>query len=96
MKSYAAIKVISIPNDSSEVVSLRSEGMDMNAIRTYLQGIVNDFVSEIQLMESLKGVQNIVSIEDYKVVEKTMKSVGIFISVWSCSHPLMHISVIKS
>lgn len=70
VKSYAAIKVISIPNDSSEVVSLRSEGMDMNAIRTYLQGIVNDFVSEIQLMESLKGVQNIVSIEDYKVVEK--------------------------
>ena len=31
---------------------------------------VNDFVSEIQLMESFKGVQNIVSVEDYKVVEK--------------------------
>ena len=71
VESYAAIKMISIPSDSSEVDSLRSEGLDMNATRTYLQGIVNDFVSEIQLMESLKGVQNIVSVEDYKVVEKT-------------------------
>ncbi len=71
VESYAAIKVITIPADSSEVDSLRSEGLDMNATRTYLQGIVNDFVSEIQLMESLKGVQNIVSVEDYKVVEKT-------------------------
>ncbi len=70
VESYAAIKVISIPADPSEVDSLRSEGLDMNATRTYLQGIVNDFVSEIQLMESLKGVQNIVSVEDYKVVEK--------------------------
>ena len=40
----------------------------MNATRTYLQGIVNDFVSEIQIMESFKGMQNIVSVEDYKVV----------------------------
>ena len=70
VESYAAIKVISIPSDSSEIDSLRSEGLDLNATRTYLQGIVDDFVSEIQLMESLKGVQNIVSVEDYKVVEK--------------------------
>ena len=71
VESDAAIKAISIPTDPSEVDSLRSEGLNMNATRTYLQGIVNDFVSEIQLMESLKGVQNIVSVEDYKVVEKT-------------------------
>jgi len=71
LESHAAIKEISIPADPSEVASLRSEGLDENATRTYLQGIVNDFVSEIQLMESLKGVPNIVSVEDYKVVEKT-------------------------
>lgn len=70
VESYAAIKVISIPSDASEIDSLRSEGLDMNATKTYLQGIVDDFVSEIQLMESLKGIQNIVSVEDYKVVEK--------------------------
>ncbi|ANU55305.1 protein kinase [Acutalibacter muris] len=68
--SEAAIKVISIPQDSSEVDSLRSEGLDMDATRTYLQSVVDDFVNEIQLMESFKGIQNIVSVEDYKVVEK--------------------------
>ena len=71
VESHAAIKIISIPTDASEVDSLRSEGLDMDGTRTYFKGIVDDFVSEIQLMESLKGIQNIVSVEDYKVVEKT-------------------------
>lgn len=71
VESYAAVKVISVPSNTSEIDSLRSDGLDINGTRTYLQSIVNDFVGEIQLMESLKGMQNIVSIEDYKVVEKT-------------------------
>ena len=71
IQSHAAIKVITIPTDESEVDSLRSEGLSMEGAKTYFQGIVNDFVGEIQLMESLKGVQNIVSVEDYKVVENT-------------------------
>lgn len=73
VESRAAIKVISIPQNESEIDSLRSEGLSKDATRTYLQGVVSDFVSEIQLMESFKGVQNIVSVEDYKVVEKTDK-----------------------
>lgn len=71
IRSYSAIKVITIPSDGAQIDSLRSEGLDINATRTYLQGIVNDFVSEIQIMESFKGMQNIVSVEDYKVVERT-------------------------
>lgn len=70
VQSNAAIKVISIPMDRSELDSLRSEGLTEEGTRTYFQGIVNDFVGEIQLMESLKGTQNIVSVEDYKVVER--------------------------
>ncbi len=70
VESTSAIKVISIPSDSSEVDSLRSEGLDYSGTKTYFKGIVDDFVREIQLMESLKGIQNIVSVEDYKVVEK--------------------------
>lgn len=70
VESQAAIKIISIPSDSSEVDSLRSEGLDLAGTKTYFKGIVDDFVGEIQLMESLKGIQNIVSVEDYKVVEK--------------------------
>lgn len=70
LTSRAAIKVISIPKDPDEIQSLRLDGMTADGTRTYLQGIVEDFVNEIQLMESLKGVQNIVSVEDYKVVER--------------------------
>lgn len=70
LTSRAAIKVISIPRDPDEIQSLQLDGMTANGTRTYLQGIVDDFVNEIQLMESLKGVQNIVSVEDYKVVER--------------------------
>ena len=68
--SQAAIKVISIPADQSELDSLRSEGLTEESAKTYFQGIVDDFVSEISLMETMKGVQNIVSVEDYKVIEK--------------------------
>ena len=70
VESHAAVKVISIPTDSSELESLRAEGMDESATRTYLQEIVNDFVSEIKMMEALKGIQNIVSVEDYRVIER--------------------------
>ena len=70
VESTAAIKVISIPQNESEIESLRFEGLSLDETKAYLQGVVSDFVSEIQLMESFKGVQNIVSVEDYKVVEK--------------------------
>lgn len=70
MESYSAIKVISIPKHPSDLESLRALGYDNDRAITYLHGIVNDCVSEIQLMENLKGIQNIVSVEDYKIVEK--------------------------
>jgi len=70
VESHAAVKVISIPQNESEIDSLRMEGMSADEARTYFQEIVNDFANEIQLMESFKGTQNIVSIEDYKVIEK--------------------------
>lgn len=70
LTSRAAIKVISIPQDPCELDSLRSDGLDLQASRAYLKRIVEEFVSEIRLMETFKGIQNIVSIEDYKVIEK--------------------------
>ena len=70
VERYAAIKVISIPMNKSEIDSLRSEGLTEDATRTYLQGIVNEFESEIQLMGSFKGIKNIVNVEDYKIIEK--------------------------
>ena len=70
VESFAAVKVISIPSDPTEIESLRCEGLDDKSTKAYFKSIVDDFVSEISLMESLKGIQNIVSVEDYKVVEK--------------------------
>lgn len=68
----AAIKVISIPQDPYEIEMLRADGMDRNACHTYIKNIVDDSVNEIRLMESLQeDSQNIVRIEDYKVMEKT-------------------------
>ncbi len=70
VESRAAIKVISIPQDESELDTLRTEGMDQNASRAYMRKVVDAFVNEINLMITLKGSPNIVSVEDYKVVER--------------------------
>ena len=102
--SYSAIKVISIPKSASEVEALRAEGMNIDGTRTFLQGIVDDFVGEIEVMESLKATQNIVSVEDYKVIERTgeigwdiyirMELLTPFTS-WRLSHPMTEDQVIR-
>ena len=69
LKSYAAIKVITIPHSKAEISSLRSEGLSEEETRTFFDTIVTDFVNEIKLMETLKGVTNIVSVEDYRILE---------------------------
>ena len=69
-KSYCAVKVINIPNDSSEIRELMSSGMDENSISTYYSDMVKQLMNEIKIMESLKSVGNIVSIEDFELVEK--------------------------
>ena len=68
--SYAAVKVISIPHNNAELESMRAEGLSENGTRSYFEGIVTDCVNEIRLMESMKGNTNVVSVEDYKVMEK--------------------------
>ena len=68
--SRSAIKVVSIPSNTGEVASLQAEGLDDQGIRTYFQGITQDFIKEIQVMEWFKGMPNMVSVEDYKVVEQ--------------------------
>ena len=65
----SAIKVTVIPQDNGELDSLRMEGLSAEQSRSYLEGIVRDLAAEIRLMESVKGYTNIVSIEDYKIVE---------------------------
>ena len=66
----AAIKVISIPANEAEAAALRAEGMNESQSQSFFDAVAREYISEIDLMEDLKGTPNIVSIEDYKVVRK--------------------------
>ena len=66
----AAIKVISIPANPSETEALKAEGLTAEQSQSYYDDIARQYVSEIDLMEQLKGTTNIVSIEDYKAVRR--------------------------
>lgn len=70
MKS--ALEVISIPQSQNEVRSFREENYDMDeqSITSFYHGLVDDCVKGLELMLQLKGNSNIVSYEDYYVMEK--------------------------
>ncbi len=70
IEERAAVKVIAIPSNYAEVNSLRSEGMSDREITNYYSGLVKEFTTEIAMMSRLKGYHNIVSYEDYAVVER--------------------------
>ena len=67
---YSAIKVLNVPKSYQEVKAARAQGMNDSEIYSYFQSIVDSLLNEITLMDNLKGAQNIVGIEDYKIVEK--------------------------
>ncbi|HAJ73362.1 MAG TPA: hypothetical protein DCM49_01040 [Lachnospiraceae bacterium] len=70
MESHSAVKIISIPSDEAELDSIYAEGYTAEQSKTYLREQVDKCVEEIQMMDSFKHIPNIVTIEDYKVVEK--------------------------
>lgn len=102
--SHCAIKIIAIPQSTAEVSSLEAEGLTTDATRQYFRNIVDEYEHEIQLMESFKALANIVSIEDYKIVERT-DEVGFFIFIrmelltpfnsYIKDHPLDEAEVLK-
>ena len=67
--SYSAIKALTIPRSKSELKSLMADGMDEAAAIKYFKEMVADTVNEIKVLETMKGTSNIVSVEDYKVIE---------------------------
>lgn len=64
----AAIKVTAIPQDASETDALAMEGLSREQSESYLEGVVMDLASEIKLMQSLRGCENIVRIEDSRII----------------------------
>ena len=69
-KTYkAALKVITIPQNKSEIKSIMSEGMDEKSVTSYFKGIVNELAGEFEIMSGMKGTSNVVSYEDHIVYE---------------------------
>ena len=71
----SALKVISIPQNESELSTIRSEGMDDESVTEYFQSMVENITEELALMAKLKGNTNIVSYE-YHLVEQKKDSFG--------------------
>ena len=71
-----AIKVITVPQDDSEYDDLIADGFNTQLSRSFFAEAVKDFTREIRLMEHFKGMQNIVSIEDYKLQRKKKRQHG--------------------
>lgn len=67
----AAIKIITIPISETETDTLRSEGFSADQSQSYYDDVARQYISEIEMMEELKGNTHIVGIEDYKVVRRT-------------------------
>ncbi len=67
---YSAIKVLTVPKSQQEIKFARSQGMNDSEIYDYFRGLVDNLLNEITLMDNLKGAQNIVGIEDYKIIER--------------------------
>ena len=66
---HAALKVISIPESPSEVADLRTEGYDDQSMTKLFKSRVEEVTAEFKLMNKLKGCSNIVSFEDYSIVQ---------------------------
>ncbi|MCL2301035.1 MAG: protein kinase [Firmicutes bacterium] len=67
---YAAVKMLSIPQDEAQVRQMRGEGLDEASVRSYFQAFVADISREFELMREMSGHPNVVRYEEHKVLEK--------------------------
>ncbi len=65
---HSALKVITIPQNDSELQVAYSEGMSEDNVTGYFKAIVEDISKEFRLMQSMSGLTNIVSCEGFKVI----------------------------
>lgn len=65
----AALKVVRIPQDPSDLKRVYSEGMDREGATTYFRSFVENLTDEFAIMDEIKGFTNIVSYEDHMVIE---------------------------
>lgn len=65
--NVAALKVLTVPGDSSEEKELENDGLSREETEKYLIELVEDTVREVALMCELKGEPNVVGYEDHYV-----------------------------
>ena len=65
----AAMKVISIPQNSSDIDELYSDGYDEESITSTFQSHLKSIVAEYTLMQKMKGSANVVNCDDYRYVQ---------------------------
>ena len=65
----AALKIITVPQNESEVKSVIDNGLDDASVTEYFEGIVKEIVSEFVLMSKLKGNSHVVSYEDHQIIQ---------------------------
>lgn len=63
----AALKVIRVPQNDSELQAALAEGMTPEQAEQYFYSVVEDIVREFAIMARLKGTANVVSYEDHAV-----------------------------
>ena len=64
----SAVRMISVPQSEADLERARLE-MNEHALRSYFSMFVQDIVQAIDIMNALKGCNNIVSLEDHEVIQ---------------------------
>ncbi|MDR1640687.1 MAG: leucine-rich repeat domain-containing protein [Clostridiales bacterium] len=70
LKYYAALKVIAVPQTSSEASRLMAEGLRDDSLRAYIDEMVEDIMRGIRFALEFRDSPNIVGCEDNEVLEK--------------------------
>lgn len=65
----AALKVVTIPQNASDIEELRSDGFDEESITDSFKNHLKSIVSEYTLMRKMNGCTNIVNCDDVRYVQ---------------------------
>ena len=71
----SALKIVSIPQNASEVESISSEGLNAVNVQKYYDSMAMDLVNEFELLAKLQGNSYIVSYDDH-MVKKRPNGIG--------------------
>lgn len=68
--SRAAVKVVSVPADPSDVAALMARGVDSSGAERFYSNVVNDYVNNVRQQQTFNGSKNSVRVDDCAVVKK--------------------------